>query len=108
MSNLKETKEVLDFVISLGNALGESLEDGEISYSDIMNFWEPISSIADAIEGASEIPSEIAELSQEELADLVEYSKNKFDIPQESVEEIIEDSLSIGLLIIALIGKLKK
>ena len=105
---MKETKEVLDFVISLGNAVGESARDGEIDYSDVINFWEPISKISDAVYGSVDIPGEMSDLTSDQMAELVSYVKEKFDIPQENVEEIIEDSLSIGLSFISLIGKVTK
>lgn len=105
---MKETKEVLDFVISLGNALGESMKDGVVDYSDVMNFWEPISKISYAVEGSSDILGEVSDLTLDQMDDLVSHVKDNFDIPQDNIEEIIEESLTIGLSILSLIGKLEK
>jgi len=40
---MKETKEMLGFILSLGNALGQSLDDKKLDMSDALNFWEPLS-----------------------------------------------------------------
>ena len=42
MAGIQETKDVLAFVFSLGKATASALEDGDIGWSDAMDFIEPL------------------------------------------------------------------
>ena len=86
----KETKEMLLFTLELANAIGRSLEDGELTIGDATNFVSPLMDISSAFSGASEIPKELSELDDEAKADILAYAKETFDIPQKDIEKIIE------------------
>lgn len=108
---MKELKEVLSFAIALGNALGESLEDGELTISDLVNLWAPISSASDAIEGASKVLAEISELDDAKTKELNDFVKSKFDIPQDELEKVVEAGIGLALNVtkfITLVGGRKK
>ena len=49
MAGIKETKEVLAFVFSLGKATAAALEDGDLSWSDALKFVEPLKNIVQLI-----------------------------------------------------------
>jgi len=94
---MKELKEVLCFAVCLGNALGESLKDGELTYGDSMNFWEPLSKLSEAVEGAENVVQEINNLDEAQSAELIAYVKEKLDLPHEGIEEAIEAGLDIAV-----------
>ena len=54
MAGIKETKEVLAFVFSLGKATAAALEDGDLSWSDALKFVEPLKKIGPAIDDIDE------------------------------------------------------
>ena len=47
---IQQTKELLDFIFSLIGAIKESTKDGEFTWSDGLNFIEPLKKIAPAID----------------------------------------------------------
>lgn len=104
---IKETKEMLGFILKLANAFGYSLEDGKISIGDITNFIEPILDSAEAIANAEQIPLEICDLDPEERLELLAYAKETFDIPQADLEEIVECAFDILVQLHILITKSK-
>ena len=104
---IKETKEMLGFILSLGNALGSSLEDGDVTLGDVTNFIGPMMEISDAFSGASEIKSELRELDESERAELLAYAKEKFSIPEKSVEEFVESAFDTIAQLHILVQKFK-
>ncbi|GAG41727.1 unnamed protein product, partial [marine sediment metagenome] len=63
---MKELKEALSFAISLSNAIGTSLVDGVMDYSDLMNLWEPLMKAQDAIDGCDKIINEIVNIDADQ------------------------------------------
>jgi len=94
---MKELKEVLCFAVCLGNALGESLKDGELTYGDSMNFWEPLSKLSEAAEGIETVVDEIKGLDESKTAELMAFVKAELDLPQDGIEEAIEAGLDIAI-----------
>ncbi len=105
---LKETKEVLDFVISLGEACAESLADGQLTLGDIPNFWEPLTNISSAIDGWQEVIEEIENLTIDDIEYLSDYVVDEFDIESDTVESMIETALQTGVGLLTFIMSLKK
>lgn len=112
MAGIKETKELLYFVIEFGNALGKSLEDGKISVLELGNFIGSLGAVAPAFEGIGNLPTELADLDEAEKQELVEMVEARFDIPQDGVEAVIEKGLRTGVAIAEFVnqvlGMLKK
>jgi hypothetical protein len=94
---MKELKEALSFGIALGNGLGKSLEDGKIDFTDVINLWKAINTANAAIDGAFKIPAELAQLDDAKLLILRDFVKAEFDIPQDSVEAVIEAAIGLSL-----------
>jgi hypothetical protein len=107
MAGVKEISEVVKFVCSLANAIGEAAKDGEISLSDAAHIVPLLYKLPSAVEGIAEIADEAKDLSQDEVDELVKMIKDELDLPQEKVESGIEDALSIAVQIYALVIKLK-
>ena len=105
---MKELKEALSFALALGNALGQSLEDGKLDYSDLLNLWEPMTKAGDAVEGASKILAEIHALDDAATRELLDYAKATFDIPQDKMEAAVEASINVLLGILKLVTIFKE
>lgn len=104
---IKETKEMLGFVLSIGNGLGLSLEDGEMTITDLTEFVAPLLEAADAFSNAVDIPAELADLSEEERVELLAYAKEKFSIPEDHIEDVVECGFDTIVQICELVQKIR-
>lgn len=71
-TGIKQTEEVIALLPSVAKALEESLKDGKINILDAPKFFPVLGDIRVAIDGAKEIPAELADLSKEELLTLMQ------------------------------------
>lgn len=108
MASIKETKEVLSFVISLANAVGNAAADGEIGFGDIGELYKPMTKAMSALGGLGDVPAEIGDLSVEEMEQLVAMVKEEFDIPEDAVESAVEGGLDVVLKLYKLVKSFKK
>ena len=69
--DIKESKELLTFLARFGSAIDKSLADGKINFLDIGTIFDPLIVAKAAFEDVNKIPSELADLSNEEAAELV-------------------------------------
>ena len=112
MAGIKETKEVLAFVFSLGKATAAALEDGDLSWSDALKFVEPLKKIGPAIDDIEDVLVDVQDIDDEEFAELINYVRDEFDLSSitEDIEEIemyVEDALNAGVEILKVIRLFK-
>lgn len=67
---IKQTIDVLKLVSGLVEAVELSLVDGNINIVDLANFVLPLTLLPAAIEGVSQVPNELGDLSDEEIQQL--------------------------------------
>lgn len=108
MAGIKETKEALRFGIALGEGVAASLIDGKVTFLDAVNFYSALMAAGDAIKDASQIPSELADLSEEEIAELKEFVMTEFDIDQDAIENAIKGGLNLVFSIVSYINGLRR
>ena len=89
---IENLKEVLSFGISFQQSLGEAMEDGKVSFIEIVGMAPDLAKAPKAIQSAKFIPGEIADLDDTEKVSLYTFIQDKFDIEDDEVEEIIEDT----------------
>ena len=80
MAGISEIKEVLSFVFSLGRATALSLEDGDIGWSDAINFIEPIRKLGPALDHIEDVMMEVGDLDDDEFSELVDFVKSEYDL----------------------------
>lgn len=107
MAKAKELKEVLSFICSLANSIGDVAEDGKMNLADATHLVPLLYKLPSAVDGMAEIPSEVSELSQEDVEELVKMVKDELDIPQDKIEDAIEDGIDLCLRLYALAQKLR-
>jgi hypothetical protein len=103
MAGIKETKELLEFIIRLGEAVDRSMEDGEIGFMDMSNLVSAMLSANAAFSDISLIPAEIKDLSKEESEELYAYVRDELDLDSDKIEMIVENALEIGMKVFQLI-----
>jgi hypothetical protein len=104
---MKDVEEMAVFMVALANGAGQSLADGEINLTDIGNLMGALTKAPAAFEGVGNIPTQAAEMSEEDWAGLVETVKNQFDIPQDKVEGLVERALSLGKDLFSFVQELR-
>lgn len=103
----KELKEALLFVCALANSIGEIAEDGKMSLSDATHLIPLLFKIPSAIDGMADIPSEVAEMDLEDIEKLAQLVKDELDLPQDNIEEVIEEGIDLCLRLYAMAQKLR-
>lgn len=99
MAGTTGLKEVVKGVLVFGNGLGKALEDGKITVGDTQHLIPVLLEIPSVLGSLDAAGEEITDLTPEEIAELAEFAKATFDIPQDDVEEKIEEALSLAISI---------
>ncbi len=100
-------KEALQLIVSVANAAGKSLEDGKVGLTDLLNFVRAVQDIGPAIQGIDQVPAELANLSDDDKAELFQVVAS-LDLPSDQVEAYVEKGLKAALLLAELILPLIK
>lgn len=101
---IKETKEVLKFVIELGEAVDKGLEDGKFEMSELGLLIPPLMLIGPAIEDISGVQGEMKDLTPDEMGLLVTYVETELSITNKDTEKIIEDGLALAMRLYAFVS----
>ena len=91
---VKELKEALDLGFSVQRAISKSIaNDGKLNWKDAPNVVPVLGKIGKGINGTVDAVKEYRGLSIEQKAELVDYVGQEFDIDDEQLEALIEDTL---------------
>ena len=102
----KDLKEVVSFVIAVGDGIEKSLaDDGKLTITDMPKLFPALFKIMPAIEGAENIPVYIKAMDKAEADDLFEYVKTELELEDSAVEGFIEDATRIVLDLWVVLGK---
>jgi len=108
MYGIEETKDVVKFLCKATNAVIESLkDDGKITIGDFPKFGGVAMSIFPAFSGINEVPKELAELSEDEVTELITLVKDELQL-DENVEEVISKALNVAAEIKDLVDLVKQ
>lgn len=111
-NNLQELKEVLDFAFGGVEAFKEAAEDGKFSLLDLQHLYPLWGKAQLAIENIGNPLQRFLGLTEPERQELLLFVKLKFDIEDDELEFLIEDTLqALGSnvqLVRRWMGKFKK
>ena len=104
---IQQTKELLDFIFSLVEAIKKSTADGDFSWSDGLNFIEPLKKIAPALDDIEQVIPEVMDLDASEWNELVDYVQANFNLEvsegeDSDIETKIEEALNAGVELLRL------
>ena len=104
---IQQTKELLDFIFSLAAAIKKSASDGKFSWTDGLNFIEPLKKIAPAIDDIEDVIPEVMDLDAEEWSELIDFVQERFDLdinPDDGsdIESKVEEALNAGVELLRL------
>lgn len=98
MVGIQETKDVLLFGMALGNAIYASVaDDGHVTLGDAANFVPAISAMPDALKNISEVPKELKDLDENELAEIRELVLSKIPDIGDKWLIVARESINIGI-----------
>jgi hypothetical protein len=89
----RELHELLTFGFNFQDALIRSLEDGKIDFTDIGNIWPLATSAGPAFKGVGNPLSRLSNLTELEREALIELARQRFDLPNDMLELLIEDTI---------------
>lgn len=94
MYGIVELKELLAFGFKLQKAILSSLEDGKVNVLiDAPKFLPALLAAPKAFGGINLVSRELLDLTDEERAELVAFVSDEFDISNDQLEFLIEDTL---------------
>ena len=104
---IEQTKELLDFIFSLVEAIKKSTADGDFSWTDGLNFIEPLRKIAPAIDDIEDVIPEVMDLDDSEWSELIDFVQEKFDLDLDQdddldIEARVEEALNAGVELLRL------
>lgn len=90
---IEETKELLEWGFAVQEAISGSLEDGKINLADAPRFFPALVKSAKGIGGINKVGAELLDLSPTEEVELLDFVRERFDLPDDRLELLIEDTL---------------
>ncbi len=105
---IDETKDVIEFGISLTNSLMHAFSDGKITLADVPYFIAPMTKLPSALSGINMVPFEVGDIQKFELQKLTGFVKENLDIDDKKAKNIIEYSLLIIYDIYELVTTIKQ
>lgn len=107
MNSLKELKELLTFGFTLVGAIVKTWEDKKVNVWDTLNFAPVVKTIKPAFDNLGNPIDRWNELTPGERQELFDWAFEKFDIPNDKVEELIERTLHQVTAIVRLVNDWK-
>lgn len=102
----KETKEVVEFLLSLGQAGALAAHDGEITLLDAQYFFESVRRIGPALGDISKITDELAAWTDADTEEMKALA-DEFDIPQDNIEAIVRDAIKIAAPLVEFLARFR-
>jgi hypothetical protein len=104
---MKETKEMVDFIIELAHAMDKSMADGKIGIEDLGHFISAMTLAGPAFADMGKIPSEMQTMTEQQSQDLIAHVKRRLTLSNAKVEQISELAVEIGLKVYQLMCLMK-
>jgi hypothetical protein len=104
----KELKELLSFVLTLGESVESALKDGKFEMAELALLMPALMKVGDAFEGLDKLGGELKDLSDAESLELVEFVKEDLDLEDDKLEKMVEDGLELGAKLYGFVQLFKK
>lgn len=100
---VKELNDILDAGFTLQQGITRSLEDGKVGWTDTLNFTPFITKLPAAINGAEKVKDLFKNFTPSAKEKVFAHVAEKFDIPNEQKEILIEETINelLGDIVIA-------
>lgn len=105
MLGIEKLKLAIVALVGLGMAFDKSFADGKFSFTDTLNFVGPAQQMPTSLEELENIKAEFEDLDEEEGAQVAEFVAAQLDLRNDNVEELIEDSIDLGVTVYVYVNK---
>lgn len=107
MYGIENLKKMVKFACDFTKQISEALKDGKFQWTDALGFIDEAAQLPGVAKSFPAIKQELAELDSTERAELYDYIVSEFDIPNDAVEVLVENSLSFAVSAVALFEQWK-
>jgi hypothetical protein len=97
MSDIKETKELVQFLTILANSTDLALADGKFNFLDFGLFFQLIPQLSPALNGLKNVPEEILDVDAAERAELVQLIEQTLQLRAPNTEVLVEKGADLAL-----------
>ena len=94
---IENLEAMISFIVATANAIGRSLEDGDVSAWDLRHFWDPAVLAIGAFQHAGKALKEFDDMDAEEKAEIYDYIDEHFDIDTDSMEPFIQKTIKAAV-----------
>lgn len=101
-------KKLVKFSCDLTQQINESLEDGWQWVQDPISFLDEAMQVPGVAKSFPEIKKELDDLSDAEREELKDYLQEEFDIPDDELEVVIENSIMQAVSLVQLVNAWKR
>lgn len=106
---IEETKDVILFGVSAANAVIASLkDDGKITVKDFPNLIAPMMKLPAALSGLNYVPAELADLTEVEKDELIQFVKANLEVDDAKAQAIIQKSIEAAYSIYNLVKAIER
>ena len=99
----KELKELLAFVVAMVQGIGDSIEDGKFSLTDLFKFFKALRKSAAAFKGLDALKGQLSKMTEEDKKELSDYVADELDLANDVLESYIEQALAVAISLLDLI-----
>lgn len=107
MYGIENLKKLVKFACDFTKQVAEALKDGKFQWTDAFGFIDEAAQLPAVAKSFPAVKQEVSELDENERKELYDYLVSEFDIPNEAVEVLIENSLAFAISAIALFEQWK-
>lgn len=101
-SEVKDTLEVLDFGFKTAEAVTASLADGKVNFFDLPNVLAPLTAAGAAVDNIQNVKKELTTLTPMGKSVVESFVTDRFDIPNDQVEILVEETIVAVLGVVSL------
>lgn len=107
MFGIDNLKKVVKFSCDFTAQINTAMADGKFSWTESFGFIDELAQIPGVIKSFPSVKQEIADLDVAEKKELYDFIVDNFDIPNDHVEKLIENSLAFALAAVELFEQWK-
>lgn len=90
---IQDTLDVLSFGFDCQNAIVNALSDGKVNLWDLPFVLKPLTSAGDAVQGFQNVKNELLDLDDSERDTVHAFVRERFDIADDEIEALIEQTI---------------
>jgi hypothetical protein len=106
MLGIDNLKKIVKFACDFTKQISSSLSDGW-QWTDAFAFVDEMAQVPGVAKSLNQAAAEIADLTSVERDELLAYLEAEFDIPNDKVEDFVEDAIAFSISAISLVEKFR-